>query len=251
MSPPRSFSFQSGVPNREVIKRTVSNNRDATEERVDSRAGAFFTVSPDDAATKQDAGAAILRVSVGQSPRPIPDDLELIRLAQQGDGDAFAQLYDRYLDRIYRYILFRVSDDLLAEDITAHVFLKMWEKLPRYQIGKTPICGWLYRIAHNAVVDHYRTRKLSVSLDDVNSAEVRHDDGTEEKLELQVKLDQLRMALQNLTDGQREVLILRFIEGLSVEKVARQLRKSHGAVRALQMRGLQELSKAPTLRTDR
>ena len=131
------------------------------------------------------------------------------------------------------------------------VFIKMWEKLPRYQIGKTPICGWLYRIAHNAVVDHYRTRKLSVSLDDVNSAEVRHDDGTEEKLELQVKLDQLRMALQNLTDGQREVLILRFIEGLSVEKVARQLRKSHGAVRALQMRGLQELSKAPTLRTDR
>lgn len=228
MAPRRSLSRQSAAPNREARERTVSNNRDITEEIVDNRAGTFVT----------------------QSPRPIPDELVLIRRSQQGDGDAFAQLYDRYVDRIYRYVFFRVSDDLVAEDITAHVFLKMWEKLPRYQIGQTPIGGWLYRIAHNAVIDHYRTRKSSISLDDVNPADVRHDDETEEKLELEVKLDQLRNALQKLTDAQREVLLLRFIEDFSTEKIARRLRKSQGAVRALQWRGLHGLAKSTSLQTD-
>src|SRR5512140_628021 len=179
----------------------MPENRDITEVTVDDRTETATTQPLGYVATDKNRMSTILRGSRDEFPRSIPDELTLIRLSQQGDGDAFAQLYDRYLDRIYRYILFRVSDDLVAEDITAHVFIKMWEKLPHYQIGQTPICGWLYRIAHNAVIDHYRTRKLSVSLDDVNSVEVRHEDGTEEKLELQVQLDQLRRALQELTDA--------------------------------------------------
>jgi RNA polymerase sigma-70 factor (ECF subfamily) len=180
----------------------------------------------------------------------IPDELTLISLSQHGDSEAFERLYNRYVDHIHRYVFFRVADEQSAEDITAHVFIKMWEKLPSYQIGKSPIGAWLYRIAHNAVIDHYRTRRTFVSLEEVNSREVRHDDGSDEKLDLQIKMEQLGRALQKLTEVQREVLILRFIEGFSTQEIASKLGKTQGAVRALQMRGLQELAKAPSLQTE-
>ena len=180
----------------------------------------------------------------------IPDELTLISLSQHGDSEAFERLYDRYVDHIHRYVFFRVADEQSAEDITAHVFIKMWEKLPSYQIGKSPIGAWLYRIAHNAVIDHYRTRRTFVSLEEVNSREVRHDDGSDEILDLQIKMEQLGRALQKLTELQREVLILRFIEGFSTQEIASKLGKTQGAVRALQMRGLQELAKAPSLQTE-
>ncbi|HEY6074894.1 MAG TPA: sigma-70 family RNA polymerase sigma factor [Anaerolineales bacterium] len=191
-----------------------------------------------------------VRISTGQLLSPGPDELQLITRSQQGDGEAFAQLYDRYVDPIFRYIFFRVSDEYVAEDITAHVFIKMWEKLPDYQIGPTPVGAWLYRIARNAVIDHYRTSKVAVSWERVSPAEIRHDDAIEEKMDLQIRLEQLRKALENLTEGQREVLILRFIQGQTVHEIARELGKREGAVRALQLRALRELAKSPSLRKD-
>ena len=182
-----------------------------------------------------------------QSTQPVPDEARLIRLSQQGDGEAFTHLYDRYVDRIYRYVLFRVADDHVTEDITAHVFIKMWEKLPAYQAGPSPIAAWLYRIARNAIIDHFRARKTSIPVDALNAAELAHDDEVEDKLDLQVRLQELHAALKELTEGQREVLILKFIEGLSTPEIAQQLGKGEGAVRALQMRGLRELARSPSL----
>ena len=228
----------------------MSAIRDVTEARMDDRTYTAHTQSSGDTATDEKAMASVLGVSIGRFPKPVPDELQLISLSQRGDSEAFARLYDRYVDHIHRYVFFRVADKQSAEDITAHVFIKMWEKLPSYQIGKAPIGAWLYRIAHNAVIDHYRTRRTFVSLDDVTPSEARHDDGTDEKLDLQVKLEQVGRALQKLTEGQREVLILRFIEGYGIQEIAWKLGKTQGAVRALQMRGLQELAKAPSLQTD-
>src|SRR6185369_6271911 len=122
---------------------------------------------------------------------PIEDELELVGRSQRGDQDAFASLYDAYIDRIYRYIYFRVTENEVAEDITSHVFLKAWEKLDTYHPGQSPFVGWLYRIAHNAIIDYYRTRKTPVALDEARPIEISHEDGIDERLDLQFESQQL------------------------------------------------------------
>lgn len=174
---------------------------------------------------------------------PVKDEIALVRRSQAGDQDAFTCLYDAYIDRIYRYVYFRVADEQMAEDITSQVFLKVWEKLDTYQEGSSPFIAWLYRIAHNAVIDSYRTRKTYVPLENVSPAEISHEDGIDDELDLQVKSQQLRKALQDLTEEQQQVLILRFISELSTTQIAQQLGKQPGAIRALQMRALQRLAR--------
>jgi RNA polymerase sigma-70 factor, ECF subfamily len=181
---------------------------------------------------------------------PATDELKLISLSQQGDIEAFARLYACYVERIARYVYFRVTDHELAEDITSRIFLKMLEKLDTYQVGQSPIGAWLYRMAHNAIIDHYRTKKIFISLEDVHPAEVRQEDGIEEKLDLQIKSQQLRAALQVLTEEQQRVLILKFIDGLSTQEIALPLSKLPGAVRGLQMRALRRLARWPGLQRE-
>jgi RNA polymerase sigma-70 factor (ECF subfamily) len=192
----------------------------------------------------------MLNFSPSQLLNPVTDELKLINLSQQGDAEALASLYACYVERITRYIYIRVTDHQLAEDITSRIFLKMLEKLDTYQVGQSPVIAWLYRMAHNAVIDHYRTKKTFISLEDVHQAEVRQEDGIEEKLELQIKSQQLRAALQLLTEEQQRVLILKFIDGLSTREIARQLGKREGAVRGLQVRALQRLAKCPSLQRE-
>ena len=167
---------------------------------------------------------------------------KLISFSQQGDRDAFACLYHSYLDRIHRYVYCRVFDRELAEDITSLVFLKVWEHLDTFQSGTSPFAGWLYRIAHNAVIDHYRTRKAVVSLEEVAPQKLSYGDEVEDKLDLKIHSQELAEALKELTGIQREVLILRFIFGLTTLEIARRLDKRPGAIRAVQMRGLKRLA---------
>jgi RNA polymerase sigma-70 factor (ECF subfamily) len=194
--------------------------------------------------------SAIPNFSPSRFLTPATDESKLIILSQQGDAEAFARLYACYVERITRYVYFRVTDHELAEDITSRIFLKMLEKLDTYQIGQSPIIAWLYRMAHNAVIDHYRMKKTFLSLEDLRQSEVRQEDGIEEKLELQIKSQQLRAALQVLTEEQKSVLILKFIDGLSTQEIAQRLGKRQGAVRGLQMRALQRLARCPSLQRE-
>jgi len=188
--------------------------------------------------------------SSSRTLEPVMDELKLVRLSQLGNQEMFARLYDAYMERIYRYIYFRVTDDKLAEDITSQVFLKAWGKLDTYRTGQSPFVAWLYRIAHNAIIDHYRTRKVAISLEETNAVELSHVDDVDEKLDLQIQLRELREALQGLTEKQQQVLILKFIDGLSTTEIAQQLGKQQGAVRALQMRGLHRLAKCLALQRE-
>jgi RNA polymerase sigma-70 factor (ECF subfamily) len=192
----------------------------------------------------------MLNFSPNKLLNPATDELKLVSLSQQGDAEAFTRLYACYVERITRYVYFRVTDHELAEDITSRIFLKMLEKLDTYQVRQLPIGAWLYRMAHNAIIDHYRTKKTFISLEDVHPAEVRQEDGIEEKLDLQIKSQQLRAALQVLTKEQQRVLILKFIDGLSTQEIARQLGKRQGAVRGLQMRALRRLARWPGLQRE-
>jgi RNA polymerase sigma-70 factor (ECF subfamily) len=192
----------------------------------------------------------MLNVSPSKLLHPATDELNLISLSQQGDAEPFARLYACYVGRITRYVYFRVTDHELAEDITSRIFLKMLEKLDTYQVGQSPVIAWLYRMAHNAVIDHYRMKRTFISLEDVHQAEVRQENRIEEKLDLQIKSQQLRAALQVLTDEQQRVLILKFIDGLSTQEITRQLGKRQGAVHGLQMRALQRSSRCPGLQRE-
>lgn len=174
---------------------------------------------------------------------PISEDQSLVLQAQAGNPDAFARLYDACVERVYRYIYFRVTDDETAEDITSQVFIKAWENLDRYKIRKSPFISWLYRIARNAVIDHYRTRKETLALEEVSPVQVSADESLDEVLEMQFVSHELRLAMQQLTEEQRQVLILKFVDGLSTPEITKLMGKRQGAVRALQMRALQRLAK--------
>jgi RNA polymerase sigma-70 factor (ECF subfamily) len=174
---------------------------------------------------------------------PLDSDLQrnLLERAKTGDSEAFAQLYDDCIERIYRYIFFRVTDEQTAEDLTSQVFFKAWENLDRCKSTGAPFIAWLYTIARNAVIDYYRTRKHTVALEaaaSLASDELRPD----ERTELNFEAESLREALQELTADQQRVVVLKFIAGMSTDEIAQHLGKRPGAVRALQMRALQALS---------
>jgi RNA polymerase sigma-70 factor, ECF subfamily len=175
---------------------------------------------------------------------------KIISLSQQGDRDAFACLYATYIERIHRYIRFRVTDEELAEDITSHVFLKAWEKLGTYKPGQSPFIAWLYRIARNSVIDHYRTRKFAISLEEADPEELSHTDEVDEKIDLHIQSQLLREALKELTDMQQEVLVLKYVCGFSTSEIALKLDREQGAIRALQMRGIRGLAKYPALQKE-
>jgi RNA polymerase sigma-70 factor, ECF subfamily len=178
-----------------------------------------------------------------KSKVPLLNERQLVLQAQDGNSQAFGQLYDAYMERIYRFVYFRVEDQQTAEDITSQVFLKAWSNLDRFSFNRTPYLAWLYTIAHNAVIDHYRTRKVTAALDDVQLSQQDHAEVVENEIDLTTEMKSVKVALRALTDDQQKVLTLKFLEGMSNHEIARHLGKREGAIRALQMRGLQALAK--------
>jgi RNA polymerase sigma-70 factor (ECF subfamily) len=168
----------------------------------------------------------------------------LIKAAQAGDKKAFAALYRAYVDKIYRYIYFRVESAETAEDLTADVFTRMIEGLPTYEDRSSPLLVWLYRIAHARVVDHYRRSRHASAQEDIDSLELGVEPDLDAPLVSSYQSDHIRAALATLTDGQRQVIILRFMEGYNLEGTARLLNKTVDAIKAMQYRALQALAQA-------
>ncbi len=173
---------------------------------------------------------------------PLPEEAALVRRAKSGDSEAFTRLYDGYVERIYRYVYFRVSDDTATEDIVSQVFLKAWQNLDRYKIGPAPFIAWLYTIARNIVIDHYRSKREYVPLEQAATlpADMQSPD---DEAQLRFDLEAMRDALQSLSADQKQVLILKYIAGLPNETIAKIMNKQEGTIRGLQMRGLQVLAK--------
>jgi RNA polymerase sigma-70 factor, ECF subfamily len=173
---------------------------------------------------------------------PIAEESRLVRRAKSGDPEAFAQLYDAYVERVYRYIFFRVSDDTAVEDLVSQAFLKAWQNLDRYKMGASPFIAWLYTIAKNLVIDHYRAQKELVPLENV-AALPADMDGPDEEAQTRLDLQAMREALQLLSEDQQQALILKYIVELPNEHIARLMNKQEGTIRGLQMRALQNLAK--------
>lgn len=169
------------------------------------------------------------------------EEERLVRCAIEGDADAFGVLYTRHLDAIYRYVYFRVGSVSEAEDLTEEVFTRAWEAMPRYRLMQYPFKSWLYRIAHNLVADYHRKRKpLPLPDPDLYSGEATSP-GTEKRVEHEQDVAALATAVQRLNGVEQEVIILRFVEGLSHREVAKIIGKSEGASRTIQHRALARL----------
>ena len=167
------------------------------------------------------------------------DEARLIQRAQSGDATAFAEIYDRCQPAIYRYIFYQINDVAAAEDLTGEVFVRLVEKIDRFTYRDRPLLAWLYTIARNLVTDYYRRAGRQPPLP--NGLETAHTPDLEETVEHRLAQRRLAAALAHLTDDQRQVIILKFVEGLDNEMVAHTLGKSVGAVKTLQHRALAAL----------
>jgi len=167
---------------------------------------------------------------------------QLLEAAIRYDEAALGELYDRYEAKIYSYIYRRTGDPALAEDLGAQVFLKMLEAIRNRKAWHSSFSGWLYRIAHNLVIDYYRQRghQVQISLDD---APMLTDIDQNPVLATEMKLDaeRLRAAISRLTDEQAEVISLRFLEGYNISEVAEMMNKTEGSIKALQYRAVATL----------
>ncbi len=171
-------------------------------------------------------------------------DFELVSRAQRGEVNAIGWLYDRHRESIFRYLWIRSDDRQLAEDLTGDVFMRMLDALPRYQQKGLPFRAWLYRIAHNLLIDHFRklNRQTTVSLEAAEKLGTDDEPGqTVEQLQV---TEHLQAALMNLESSQSEVITLRFLAGLSLQETALTLGKTEAAIKALQYRGLHGLRRA-------
>jgi RNA polymerase sigma-70 factor, ECF subfamily len=169
-----------------------------------------------------------------------PPESDVIARAVQGDADAFGDLYERYLARIYRYVFYRVNDAAEAEDLTEMVFLKAWEALGGYRLRDVPFGAWLYRIARNVVVDRHRTHKETLALE--GHVALRDTvSSPEDSLDRRETIESVAHALAQLSPVHQQVLALRFIGGLSHAETALVLKRSEEAVRVLQHRALYAL----------
>lgn len=170
------------------------------------------------------------------------EEQALLQRARRGDADAFSSLYRDSVQAIFRYIYHRVNDRHLAEDFTADVFTRALKGLGDYQDQGKPFIAWLYRIAHDRVVDYYRRRDRRPVESDLDEEPIPVSENLDEGILRRQAADALREAITGLTDEQQQVVILRFIHGYRIEKVATIMDKNPNAIKALQHRALRSLA---------
>jgi len=173
----------------------------------------------------------------------VQDEESLVRRAQQRDQEAFTQLYEQHFDRIYRYVALRIGDKIEAEDMTQQVFINALRSISSFKWRGIPFSAWLFRIAHNQVVDYLRKKAKQATIP-LDESQASSDSNPQLVAERRLDIEQLLLATRHLTEAQREVISLRFAGGLSIAQVSKVMGKSEGAVKALQHSAIVALRKA-------
>jgi RNA polymerase sigma-70 factor (ECF subfamily) len=181
-------------------------------------------------------GGFVARAALDErDPRGLTADA--VRGAKRGDGDALRYLYLRYADNVFGYVRSIVHDDYDAEDVTQQVFAKLIVVIGRYEQRSMPFSAWILRVAHNAAIDHVRVRRP------VPCEEVRGSDTPLDERATECRRD-FCDALEELTQDQRNVLVLRHVVGLAPGEIAEQMGKSEDAIHALHYRGRRALRRS-------
>jgi RNA polymerase sigma-70 factor (ECF subfamily) len=176
------------------------------------------------------AGRFRRRRTLDHSPQGEKLVIDAVLRAKDGDSDALRFLYLRYADNVYGYVCSIVRDEHEAEDVTQGIFAKLLTALERYEPRSVPFSAWILRIAHNASIDHMRSRRA------VPCEEVRSVDDEDFDLSRERSRD-LHMALDKLPPEQKDVIVMRFVLGLSPREIAERIGRSEDAVHGLQHRG--------------
>ncbi|WP_199430995.1 sigma-70 family RNA polymerase sigma factor [Qaidamihabitans albus] len=192
--------------------------------------------------------------------RAVPDPADaamtetwaLVRDAQDGDSTAFGRLYDRYVDSVYRYALFRLGDRHLAEDVTSETFLRALRRITSVSYQGRDVGAWFITIARNLVLDHVKSSRfrLEVVTDEVTESGAppfggsgsRNAPGPEQQVISKTTNAELLRCVADLGDDQRECIILRFMQGHSVAETAAIMNRNEGAIKALQHRAVRRLA---------
>lgn len=173
------------------------------------------------------------------------EEKKWLKGARKGDKESFGLLYEKYGQQIFRFIYWQVSNKEQAEDLNQEVFLKAWKNIEKYQERNCPFSSWLYRIARNTVIDFYRTQKKVYPIED----EIFFSEGNDLRenpkkiAETKIEVERVKKVLNSLPNNQREIIVLKFIEGFSNKEIAKILKKSEGAIRILQYRAIRNLKK--------
>jgi RNA polymerase sigma-70 factor (ECF subfamily) len=177
-----------------------------------------------------------------------------LKLRVAKDPEAFGELYNIYVDQIFRFVYFKVSRKEEAEDLTAEVFLKTWQYISEEKEIKS-LKAFLYQIARNSVIDFYRKRNVENYFGKSGESEEENEKLQEknitdprknplEEIQLNSDIEEVKKALQNLKDEYREVIVLKYVEEMSIGEIANILGKTNGAVRVLAHRAIQMLKEA-------
>ena len=180
----------------------------------------------------------------GHKTSPMNDIRDILTRAQAGDSDAFGLLYSEYYVPIYRYIYLRTKNPEQTEDLTQDVFLKIYKTIGSIDPTVSSPIGYFYTIARNTLIDYWRKKSTAtVSDDELISQVADASPGALDAASLKEQSSLLYECLEELTEEQREVITLRFIQELSTAEIAAQLGKKETAIRQMQVRGLRTLSK--------
>ena len=174
--------------------------------------------------------------------------LSLVQRAQGGDAEAFGELYDRYVDQVYRYIVYRVPNTQLAEDLTSETFLRALRRIGSFTWQGRDVGAWFVTIARNLIADHYKSGRyrLELTSDDVSTvggAQQVTAAGPEGEVLEAMQNEVLLAAVKQLGAEQQECIVLRFLQGLSVAETAQIMGKNEGAIKALQYRAIRALGR--------
>jgi RNA polymerase sigma-70 factor (ECF subfamily) len=199
------------------------------------------------------AHAATGRSVSGGAPPQAPDPAvveqehvetwRLVTLAQAGDGEAFGQLYDRYVDIVFRFVYYRVNDRGMAEDFTSETFLRALRRISTITYQGRDIGAWFITIARNIVLDHMKSARHRLEITTADTIEGKESSPSPEAAVLDgLSSDRLMHAVKQLGAEQRDCVMLRFIQGFSVSETAAVMGKNDGAIKALQHRAVRKLA---------
>ncbi len=172
--------------------------------------------------------------------------MSLVERAQAGDADAFGELYDRYVDQVYRYIAYRVGSTQLAEDLTSETFLRALRRIGSFTWQGRDVGAWFVTISRNLIADHYKSGRyrLEMTTDDVTeSGKAPTISGPEAEVLESMQNKVLLEAIKKLNAEQQECVVLRFLQSLSVAETAAIMGKNEGAIKALQYRAIRTLGR--------
>ncbi|MGW0516652.1 sigma-70 family RNA polymerase sigma factor [Crossiella sp. NPDC003009] len=178
-----------------------------------------------------------------ETPSPAGEAWALVQAAQAGDSDAFGRLYDQYVDVVFRYVLFRVGDRSLAEDFTSETFLRALRRISSVSYQGRDVGAWFVTIARNLILDHVKSSRYRF---EVPTAELADNSeplaGPEQEVLAEATNAELLKCVGQLNTDQRECIVLRFLQGLSVAETAEVMGRNEGAIKALQHRAVRRLA---------